>query len=168
MGKIKGKPHYTKEEIYNMLSVYATNYSLAETSRILDIPKSSLHEIIRKYETTPEFEQIRIEKGERFVKASNRIIDKMNKLLEKEVNRAMEDTEKIDQAIEILTNTACKDNDFNREEISQLKKVRTHTLNEITTSMGTLIDKNRLVQGESTENQELKITMSKELEDLSK
>jgi hypothetical protein len=52
----------------------------------------------------------------------------------------------------------------------KLGRLELNTLSEITTSMGTLFDKMRLANGESTENssQTITVTMSKELEELSK
>lgn len=77
---MKGKKTDT-ETIYKvMLSYFATgNYN--ETSRELDIPASTVRDIVDNNKDEPEFARLRVQKQEEFIERADRIIYKaMNRL----------------------------------------------------------------------------------------
>lgn len=161
----------TPEEIAEILSTYAITDNLNETSRRTGIPYTTCKEAVDRHRGTKEFEKLRQEKREEFSQRANRIVFKGLRLLERRYDKALDNEEELEALIDLITNS--KDEISYKEKMDLAKKIgklELNTLSEITTSMGTLFDKMRLANGESTENsnQTITVTMSKELEELSK
>lgn len=166
----KGKDR-TPEEIAEILSAYAITENLCETSRRTGIPLTTVKDIVDRHKGTKDFEELRKQKREEFSQRANRIVFKGLRLLERRYDKALDSEEELEALIELITNS--KDEISYKEKMDLAKKIgklELNTLSEITTSMGTLFDKMRLANGESTENssQTITVTMSKELEELSK
>jgi hypothetical protein len=166
----KGKDR-TPEEIAEILSTYAITDNLNETSRRTGIPLTTIKDIVDRHRGTKEFEELRTQKREEFSQRANRIVFKGLRLLERRYDKALDNEEELEALIDLITNS--KDEISYKEKMDLAKKIgklELNTLSEITTSMGTLFDKMRLANGESTENsnQTITVTMSKELEELSK
>lgn len=65
------------ETIYKiMISMFATN-NFAETSRLLDIPASTVEKIYKENKDKPEFVELCLQKKDEFVEKASKIIDKL-------------------------------------------------------------------------------------------
>lgn len=82
---MRGKKTSPKD-IYAVMASYAITDNLSETSRILDIPKATVKDIVDKNKDKPEFERLRTQKREDFAEKSTRIIDKALKRLESSID----------------------------------------------------------------------------------
>lgn len=164
----------TPEEVTQILTTYAITDNLRETSRQTGIPLSTVKVIVDRHRDTPEFKQLCTQKREEFSQRASRIVFKGLTLLERRYDKALDNEDEIEELIYIIMNADEKEDNISyREKVELAKKLgrlELNTLSEITTSMGTLFDKMRLANGESTENssQTITVTMSKELEELSK
>lgn len=162
----KGKQR-TPEEVIQVLSSYAVTDNLSETSRQTGIPLTTVYEIVEKNKGTKEFEELRKQKREDFSQRANRIVFKALTLLEKRYDTALENMDELECLIASIDN----EENFDKNAVAkQLSKLEINNLSEITTSMGTLFDKMRLANGETTENasQTLEIKMSEDIKELSK
>jgi DNA-binding XRE family transcriptional regulator len=130
----KGKKTDT-ETLYKIMQLYFTYGNSAAVSKELNVPESTVRELVEKNKDKPEF-----------VELCNKTKRKFSKDFE----------EILDLAIARL-----------KTEIKEQEKV---PVSQLSTVIGTVYDKNRLEQGESTENtnQTIKIAFSNELEELSK
>jgi hypothetical protein len=160
------------EEVTQILTTYAITDNLRETSRQTGIPLSTVKVIVDRHRDTPEFKQLCTQKREEFSQRASRIVFKGLTLLERRYDKALDNEDDLEGLIDLVM--SAKDEDMSYKERMDLAKklgrLELNTLSEITTSMGTLFDKMRLANGESTENssQTITVTMSKELEELSK
>lgn len=167
----KGKDR-TPEEVMQVLSTFAVTDNLSETSRQTGIPITTVKDIVDRHRGQEEFEKLRKEKREEFGQRASRIVFKGLTLLERRYDKALDNEDDLEGLIDLVM--SAKDEDMSYKERMDLAKklgrLELNTLSEITTSMGTLFDKMRLANGESTENssQTITVTMSKELEELSK
>lgn len=160
----KGKQR-TPEEVMQVLSSYAITDNLSETSRQTGIPLTTVYEIVEKNKGKKEFEELRRQKREDFSQRANRIVFKALTLLEKRYDTALENMDELEWLIDSVEDAT------DRATVAkQLSKLQINNLSEITTSMGTLFDKMRLANGETTENasQTLEIKMSEDIKELSK
>lgn len=123
------------QTIYKIMQLYFTYGNFTDVSNELDVPESTVRDIVNNNKDKPEFAELRDKTRRKFSKDFERIIDKAIKRLDREID----EQDKI--------------------PVSQLSTV-----------VGTLYDKNRLENNESTENtnQTINIGFSKETEDLSK
>ncbi len=164
----------TPEEVTQILTTYAITDNLRETSRQTGIPFSTVKDIVDRHRGEQSFEQLRSQKREEFSQRASRIVFKGLTLLERRYDKALDNEDEIEELIDIVMNADEKEDGISyKEKVALAKKLgrlELNNLSEITTSMGTLFDKMRLATGESTENtnQTITITMSKELEELSK
>lgn len=160
----------TPQEIADVLTTYAITDSLSETSRRTGVPVTTCKDIVDKHRGTEAFEKLRNEKREQFSERANRIVFKGLTLLERRYDKALDKEDELDLLLDTVFDSEDL-SDKNKQDIAKkLSKLELNTLSELTTSMGTLFDKMRLANGESTENssQTITVTMSKELEELSK
>lgn len=160
----------TPQEIADVLTTYAITDSLSETSRRTGVPVTTCKDIVDKHRGTESFEKLRNEKREQFSERANRIIFKGLTLLERRYDKAIDKEDEIDLLLDTVFDSEDLSDKTKQDIAKRLSKLELNTLSELTTSMGTLFDKMRLAAGESTENtnQTITITMSKELEELSK
>lgn len=80
----RGKKTDYKDVVRIMVSWFST-HNYAETSRMLDIPESTVKEIVKKHEDAPEFVELRRQKEDEFADKASRIIDKLLERIENEV-----------------------------------------------------------------------------------
>jgi hypothetical protein len=123
------------EVIYQVMQLWYTYGNSQAVGRELNMPDSTVRDIVNKYKDDPEFLELRDKTRKKFSKDFEEILD--------------------------LAITRLK------TEIAVQDKI---PVSQLSTVIGTVYDKNRLEQGESTENtnQTIKIAFSNELEELSK
>ena len=123
------------ETIYKIMQLYFTYGNSADVSKELDVPESTVRDIVRDNKDKPEFVELR-----------NKTIRKFSKDFE--------------EVIELAVNRL-------KTEIVTQDSI---PVNQLSTVIGTIYDKNRLEQGQSTENTNNTITIgfSDEMQELSK
>jgi len=155
-----------KSKEYDIMVSYAITNSYNATAKQLGCSDDTVKNVIeRNYE---EFRKIQKEKKEDFLSRSNRIIDKMTNLLDRRVTRALEKEEEIDKTIDFIwdvdENAEDKDEKMTYKEkvalVKQLGRISLNTMNEITTSMGTVFDKTRILQGGTENNETPSVTVN--------
>lgn len=141
----RGKKTDKKKEIEIMTSYAFTNSYLA-TAKEFGISHSTVRDIIdRNYD---DFVKIQQEKKQDFISRATKIVDKMTQLLDRRVTRALDKDEEIENVINEIEN-APEDKEeegyLSRKEkmdlVKKLNKISINSMNEITTSLGTVYDK---------------------------
>ena len=143
---------YTDEQREQALTMLLT-MSFKEVSKNLNIAERTLRDWKDKEEEiNPEFAELRKKKKEEFVKKSWEIIEKANKLLEIRLDRELEQETTINAMIESIEGNP----DIDAEEVAALKRalqrVKIESLAQLTTTIGTLYDKQALINKEATIN----------------
>lgn len=142
------------QDIHNIMALWFTNYNLRETSRELDIPLSTVKEIVDKYKYSDDFKQLRTQTEKAFAQKTTEIIEKGLLLLNKRLDKAISHEEDLELLIDEIFAT-------DREELSQeeknrlvnrVKALQIQNIKDITTAIGTLYDKRALSRGDSTQN----------------
>ena len=144
----------TPDVIYKIMTTWITNRNYRETARILELPYSTVKEIVQKNKDKDEFIKLCSQKEREFADKASEIIDKGLLLLNKRLDRAMNEEEHFDLLIDEIFSA-------DRDEISQdeknrlvakIKQMQLQNIKDITTAIGTLFDKRALSRGESTQN----------------
>ena len=155
-----------KPKEYDIMVSYAITNSYNATAKQFNVSDTTVKDIIeRNYD---DFKKIQEEKKEDFLSRSNRIIDKMTNLLDRRVTRALEKEDEIDKTIDFIwdvdENAEDKDEKMTYKEkvalVKQLGRISLNSMNEITTSMGTVFDKTRILQGGTESNETPSVTVN--------
>lgn len=155
-----------KPKEYDIMVSYAITNSYRATARDMGVTDCCVKDVIeRNYD---EFLKIQAEKKEDFLSRSNRIIDKMTNLLDRRVTRALDKEDEIDKTIDFIwdvdENAEDKDEKMTYKEkvalVKQLGRISLNSMNEITTSMGTVFDKTRILQGGTESNETPSVTVN--------
>lgn len=147
-----------KEKAYLM---YATCGNFNEVSRELGVPITTIKTWIDKKEPD-ELDELRNKKKEEFVDKASSIIDKGLLLLEKRLDRALNQEEELDELIEVIEDDV-KNGTRRQALISKVQALQLQKLGEVTTAIRTLYDKRALAKGESTENTTVTFDLPEEL-----
>lgn len=136
-----------KEQALAML----TTMPFKTVSENLDIPENTLRDWNKNAEKiNPEFVELRNKKKEEFVESSWRIIEKANRLIEKKIDRALSTEEDIDKIID----KAKVSDKLDKEDIIALtksvNKLGIDNIGQVSTVVGTLYDKQALINKEAT------------------
>lgn len=123
------------EKVYQVMQLWFTYGNSAEVGKILNMPDTTVRDLVSKNKDKPEFVELRDKTRRKYSKDFEEILD--------------------------LAITRLK------TEIAVQDKI---PVSQLSTVIGTVYDKNRLENDESTENtnQTIKIGFSEELEELSK
>jgi hypothetical protein len=155
-----------KPKEYDIMVSYAITNSYNATAKQFNVSDTTVKDIIeRNYD---DFKKIQEEKKEDFLSRSNRIIDKMTNLLDRRVTRALDKEDEIDKTIDFIwdidENAEDKDEKMTYKEkvalVKRLGKISLNSMNEITTSMGTVFDKARILQGGTESNETPSVTVN--------
>lgn len=155
-----------KPKEYDIMVSYAITNSYNATAKQFNVSDTTVKDIIeRNYD---DFKKIQEEKKEDFLSRSNRIIDKMTNLLDRRVTRALDKEDEIDKTIDFIwdidENAEDKDEKMTYKEkvalVKQLGRISLNSMNEITTSMGTVFDKTRILQGGTESNETPSVTVN--------
>ena len=121
--------------VYQVMQLYFTYGNSARVAEELDMPETTVRDLVNKNKDKPEFVELRSKTRRKFSEDFEEILDLA-------INRL-------------------------KQEIKLQDKI---PVNNLSTVIGTVYDKNRLEQGESTENttQTIKIAFNEDLEELSK
>lgn len=151
----RGKKTKYEDVVRIMISWFST-HNYAETSRQLDVPESTVKEIVKQYEKAPEFVELRRKKEDEFADKATEIINQGLILLKRRMNRAIEEEETLDELIEQLDTLDEEDDDMSYQQkvaiINKIKTLQLQNIKDITTAVGTMYDKRALAKGEMTQN----------------
>ena len=133
---------------------YFSTHNYRETARILDMPFATVKDIVQANKDKEEFVRLRSQKEEEFSDKASEIIDKGLILLQRRLNRAIEEEETLDDLIDEIY--AMDDSEMSQQTktatVNKIKNMQLHNLKDITTAIGTLYDKRALSRGEMTQN----------------
>jgi hypothetical protein len=155
-----------KPKEYDIMVSYAITNSYNATAKQFNVSDTTVKDIIER--NYGDFKKIQEEKKEDFLSRSNRIIDKMTNLLDRRVTRALDKEDEIDKTIDFIwdidENAEDKDEKMTYKEkvalVKRLGKISLNSMNEITTSMGTVFDKARILQGGTESNETPSVTVN--------
>ena len=142
------------EDVFRVMVSYFSTHNYAETSRQLDMPESTVKEIVKQYENAPEFVELRRQKEDEFADKATEIINKGLLLLNRRLNRAIEEEETLDDLIEQIEMMSDDEMSYQQKvsTINKIKQLQLQNMKDITTTVGTLYDKRALSRGEMTQN----------------
>lgn len=149
----RGKKTNYEDVVRIMISWFST-HNYAETSRQLNIPESTVKEIVKQYENAPEFVELRRQKEDEFADKATEIINQGLILLKRRMNRAIEEEETLDDLIEQIEMMPDDDMKYTQKVaiINKIKALQLQNVKDITTAVGILYDKRALSRGDSTQN----------------
>lgn len=154
------------QKIANVIASYALTNNYSATARECGVSANSVKNIIikQKNENAQEFEKVCTDKKEEFSTRANRIVDKALILLERRFDTALNNQDELEELIDTIFKCSedGEDKVTRKEKVDiakKLSRLELNNLSEITTSMGTLIDKTRLIAGESTENNKFEVNI---------
>ncbi|MDV3426945.1 MAG: hypothetical protein LIR50_07130 [Bacillota bacterium] len=149
------------KKIAEVITSYALTNNYNATARQCNVAANTVKNIINKQkkENPEEYAKVCEEKKELFQDKANKIIDKQLELLDRRVNTALDNEDTLDEIIAMVWEQDKKElNETQKKTIvNKIYKMQLNSLSEITTSMGTLYDKMRLANGESTNNDKYEI-----------
>lgn len=142
------------EDIYRVMTSYAITNSYNQTAKDLGMPYATVKDIVKANQDADEFIKLRQQKKDEFADKASAIIDKGLYLLDKRLNRAIEEEDTLDDLIEEIW--AMDDSEMSQQTktatVNKIKQMQLHNLKDITTAIGTLYDKRALSRGEMTQN----------------
>lgn len=142
------------EDIYKIMTLWFTTYNKRETARTLDLPFTTVSDIVEANKNKPEFEELRSQKQAEFSDKASEVIEKAMLLLNKRLDRALEEEDTLDDLIDEIW--SMDDSDMSQQTktatVNKIKNLQLHNLKELTTAIGTLYDKRALSRGEMTQN----------------
>jgi hypothetical protein len=155
---------YTDEQKEQALAMLTT-MSFKAVSKSLKIPERTLRDWKDTEEKiNPEFAELRNEKKKQFVESSWRIIEKANKLIEKKIDIALSAEEDIDMIMKKAKSNESLDKDDIVALTKNINKLNIENIGQVSTVIGTLYDKQALINKEAT----TRLGADKELEEVLK
>ena len=142
------------EVVYQVMALWFTNYNLRETARVLDLPLSTVKGIVDENKNAEEFEQLRTQKQKEFSDKATEVIEKGLLLLNRRLERAIEEEETLDELIDDIEDIDDEEMSYQKKQatITKIRSMQLHNLKDLTTAIGTLYDKRALSKGELTQN----------------
>lgn len=142
------------EVIYKVMALWFTNYNLRETSRILNMPLSTVKEIVDNNKNADKFEELRTQTEKAFAQKTTEIIDKSLLLLNRRIDRAIEHEEDLDAFIDEIWDMDEDEMSFKEKDklVNKIKTLQLQNIKDLTTAIGTLYDKRALSRGDLTQN----------------
>ena len=149
-----------------MVNCFITN-NCSETARQLGIPENTVNKIFNENKNKEEFKKLWEIKSDEFVEKADRIINKAINILDRRLTVAEENQDELDELIDKIWDIDIDDLSYKEQEklINKIKDLQINKLSELSTVIGTMTDKKRLVQNKSTEN--VAITYENTLKDVS-
>ncbi len=153
------------ETIYKIMTSWTITNNYKETARDLNLPVTTVKEIVAKNKDKSEFVKLRNEKMNEFSVRASEIIQKGLTLLNKRLDRAITSEEDLDIAIDEIFATDKEElsQDEKNKLISKIRALQLQDIKAITTAIGTLYDKKALADGNSTENVSVEIKLPPEV-----
>ena len=147
---------YTDEQKEQAL-VMLTTMSVKAVSENLNIPENTLRDWKKNAEkTNPEFVELRNEKKKQFVEKAWNIMEKANQLLERKLDRALTKEKELDDALDELYEETDFEKKKDREKYLRVARkvdaLKMENIGQLSTVIGTMYDKQALINKEATVN----------------
>lgn len=142
------------DTVYKVMVSWFATHSYSETARQLDMPITTVRDIVNDNIDKPDFVNLRKEKENEFADKATEIIDKGLILLTKRLSRAIEHEEDLDNLIDDIWDMDDDEMSYKDKDklVNKIKTLQLQNIKDITTAIGTLYDKRALSRGESTQN----------------
>ena len=169
-----GEEHkiFSKEEIRIALEDYAVNGTYVSAGRALQAFKCTdknmtarAKAIILKYRYTPEFADIFAEKQLDFKHRTLLVAEKAVRLMDVKIDLALENANELKRLLCEIGKDEELSKSKKEELIKKLNTMRADKLSELSVVAGTMYDKHRLASNESTNNNELKVSYSGDIDE---
>ena len=158
------------QQVYDIMSSWAVTGNFAETSRELGYAVSTVEVIVKKNKDKEEFIELVKQKRADFSARADKIIDKGLRLLDRQLSRAIDREDEIDELIDEVYN-ADEDvlSDRDKDETARrLSRLKLEDIKALTTAIGTLYDKKALSDGKATSNTEVTFKLPKGFDEYAK
>lgn len=144
----------TPEVIYQVMTSYAITHSYNQTAKDLGMPYATVRDLVKANKDKDEFVKLHQQKKDEFADKASEIIDKGLLLLNRRLNRAIEEESTLDDLIEEIWATDDEEMSYQAKiaAVNKIKNMQLHNLKDITTAIGTMYDKRALSKGETTQN----------------
>ena len=162
----KGK-QLDNKTIYAIMTSYFITGNANDTARALNIPNTTVRNIVAKNKDKKEFVILGDKKKADFSDKASEIIDKGLILLNRRITTAIEKEEEIAELLEAIGSEDIPDK-TKSALYNKIKSLEIQKLGEITTAIGTLYDKRALARGESTENTAIVVKFNDEMKEWAK
>lgn len=140
---MKGKK-YSPEIVEKALALLATTNNICEVAKKMNLPESTVRDWAKQ--NKDKFEKLRTKKKQEFVENAWRIIEKANKLLEKKLDVALKNQGELDELLAKMRGEI----DY-KKLAEKVKAIKIDNLSNLTTTIGTLYDKQALCNREETQ-----------------
>lgn len=140
---MKGKK-YSPEIVERALALLATTNNICEVAKKMNLPESTVRDWAKQ--NKDKFEKLRTKKKQEFVENAWRIIEKANKLLEKKLDVALKNQGELDELLAKMRGEI----DY-KKLAEKVKAIKIDNLSNLTTTIGTLYDKQALCNREETQ-----------------
>ena len=158
------------QQVYDIMSSWAVTGNFAETSRELGYAVSTVEVTVIMNKDKEEFIELVKQKRADFSARADKIIDKGLRLLDRQLSRAIDREDEIDELIEEVYNAdedVLSDRDKN-ETARRLSRLKLEDIKALTTAIGTLYDKKALSDGKATSNTEVTFKLPKGFDEYAK
>ena len=145
------------ETVYNIMTVWMTTNNYKETARQLELPVTTVKDIVDRNKDLPEFVKLRNEKMAEFSNRASELIQKSLVLLNRRLDRAIASEEDLDLLIDEIYATDKEElsQDEKRSLVLKIRALQLQDFKALTTSMCMLYDKKALADGKPTGRTEL-------------
>lgn len=156
---MKKRKSYTEEDKQKAMALLAVK-SLSQVSKELIIPKTTLLYWQKEFDKNateqnePTIEQLRTNKKKEFADKAWKSINKIQTLLERRLERAVQSEDKIDELLLEILELDGKDltKDQRKALYQKISSIKVESVKELAVVLGTLYDKQALANNESTQN----------------
>ena len=150
----------TPKLIYQIMASWMTTNNCSETARDLDVPASTVMDVVRKNKDKPEFMKLRDEKMGEFATHAAEVIQKGMTLLNKRLTIALDKQEELDQMFDAVSDSELSEKE-KQKAFHALRAMEIQDVRALTTAIATLYDKRALALGEATNNTKVTIDLPK-------
>ena len=149
------------ETVYAIMALWAINQNPAETARVLELPETTVRDIVDRNKNEEKFVELRKQKEADFSANATRIINKGTRLLERRLTRALDQEDELDLLIDHIDDLDDKEMPYKKKQalINKIQGLQLQKISELSTMLGTMYDKRALADGSSTGNIKVEICM---------
>lgn len=144
---------WTNHKKTKALTIYAHNKSAGITSKITNIPKTTIqHWVNEDKKSECSFVKQKSEEfNEQFINEARESVFLIMKLFKKKLFRALESEEEMDNVLNTLSSGDGVDNQIKKEILSKLKSIKLENqIGALSNYLSTLVDKSRVINDEAT------------------
>lgn len=156
------------ETIYKVMVSWAATKNYKETAELLGMAVSSVKKLVEENKDKPKYVKLCKEKEGEFADRATAIINKGLILLNRRMDRAINNELELDILIDEIFDTEKEklSQDEKNKLVAKIRILQIQDIKAITTALGTLYDKRALAKGEFTNKTEVEIKLPKEVEEL--